>query len=186
MRFHMVLVHAGVALGIYCLTSPVMAQRRSRDISGFNPSGTLFNSGTVDTRGSSRRDTRNAARSTPTPAPSAGKTPAPAAGTKTTKSTVSSTRGTTTGKSLAKPGAADKKAGGGYASNAAAGREITKEMAESLRAIRVDYDAEAMSQKPSVIILNPRRYNVPGYQTSSRPGTEVRSLGGSTDLVDPL
>jgi hypothetical protein len=56
-------------------------------------------------------------------------------------------------KGPAKPGAQ----GGAGAGQVGQLKEFTKEMAESLRPRKVDFDPEEMADKPGVILLNPRK-----------------------------
>lgn len=80
-----------------------------------------------------------------------------------------------------RPGAPGGKGGQGIPSGAGfamSGKinEVTKSMADSLRPMRVDYDAEEMSKRPSVIILNPRRYQTGKDSERSGSGRHTESL----------
>jgi hypothetical protein len=101
------------------------------------------------------------ARATPTPKASPSPTGTKKAGLVSAKA--GATTGTLKGKATPAPAAASKAPAAGAASGSFAQsgllKEVTKEMAESIRTRKVDFDPDAAAQDPAVILLNPRKLN---------------------------
>jgi hypothetical protein len=128
----------------------------------------------ADTR-RSRRTTENTgtgatggnARATPTPkgspTPASGKSTPTSGKSMTTSKSTGSTSGTASGHGLAGKGTGKPSASGGSGNFEQTGKlqQVTKQMVESIRPHKVDFDENAAAQDPAVIILNPRRLTPP-------------------------
>ncbi len=150
------------------------AQQRDRTRQSRDGGGVVSQTGGApenNPRYNRNASSRNAAQSAPAAAPAQpGAQAKPATGARPA-TTVASGKGTTGTASRLKagnatPGGAPNAPGGAGGDYGHSGhiKEVTKAMAESLRAVRVDYDAEEMRDKPGTIILNHRRYQPESQQ----------------------
>jgi hypothetical protein len=121
---------------------------------------TLLNYKDPSQRTSRRAEREAASKKTPAPGAAVPGKPVQAAapGAKPGMTRTTGKTGGTTGtanRSANKGAGKPTQGGGGLAVGKQA--EFTKEMAESLRARRVDFDPQEMADKPGVILLNPRK-----------------------------
>lgn len=182
-----------IAAGFVLAGNPAEAQRRSERNANQVPGMVMLDDPAGSTsRRSSRRNAQPAAPQQPQQNPAAAQAAQaaakanPKAPAKPAVRTASSAKSTTSTASKARPagGASGAKPGGaGYGAQGQV-REITREMAESLRPLRVDYDPVEMEQNPGVIILNPRRYQSGGEKSGN--STVRRQTESSADFVRPL